>query len=108
MPGQTRAPAIIPNTTRQEHGACLKRSSKSISKRSDTSLRDENQGDTDPPSPGEGMQSETERDYILGTHDDEVIRIGLQHRVWRPVVLDLWQGAGITVGNRMHAIGDGP
>ncbi len=54
------------------------------------------------------MQSETERDYILGTHDDEVIRLGLQHRVWRPVVLDLWQRAGITVGKRVLDIGAGP
>ena len=29
-----------------------------------------------------------ERDYVLGTHDDEVMRLGLQHRVWRPRALD--------------------
>src|SRR5438094_1173159 len=29
----------------------------------------------------------SEKDYILGTHDEELLRLGLQHRVWRPVVL---------------------
>ena len=37
-----------------------------------------------------------ERDYVLGTHDEELARLGLQHRVWRPVVLDCWRKAGIT------------
>ncbi len=50
----------------------------------------------------------TERDYVLGTHDDEVARLGLQHRVWRPVVLDCWQKAGITIGSRVLDLGAGP
>jgi protein-L-isoaspartate O-methyltransferase len=50
----------------------------------------------------------TERDYVLGTHDEEVARLGLQHRVWRPAVLDCWQRAGITVGKRVLDIGAGP
>jgi SAM-dependent methyltransferase len=50
----------------------------------------------------------TERDYVLGTHDEELARLGLQHRVWRPVVLDCWQRAGITVGKRVLDIGAGP
>src|SRR5437762_1871503 len=29
----------------------------------------------------------SEKDYVLGTHDEELLRLGLQHRVWRPVVL---------------------
>jgi SAM-dependent methyltransferase len=49
-----------------------------------------------------------ERDYILGTHDEEVERLGLQHRVWRPVVSKLWQKAGITVGKRVLDLGAGP
>lgn len=55
-----------------------------------------------------GIKETGERDYILGTHDEEVIRLGLQHRVWRPVVLSLWQRAGITVGKRVLDIGAGP
>jgi protein-L-isoaspartate O-methyltransferase len=50
----------------------------------------------------------TERDYVLGTHDEELARLGLQHRVWRAVVLDCWQKAGITVGKRVLDVGAGP
>src|SRR5213596_3881143 len=49
-----------------------------------------------------------DRDYVLGTHDEELSRLGLQHRVWRPVVLDCWQRAGITVGKRVLDVGAGP
>jgi SAM-dependent methyltransferase len=49
-----------------------------------------------------------ERDYVLGTHQDELARLGLQHRVWRPVVLDCWERAGITVGKRVLDVGAGP
>src|SRR6185437_14472029 len=49
-----------------------------------------------------------ERDYVLGTHEEELARLGLQHRVWRPVVLDCWQRAGITVGKRVLDVGAGP
>jgi ubiquinone/menaquinone biosynthesis C-methylase UbiE len=50
----------------------------------------------------------TDRDYVLGTHDEELARLGLQHRVWRPVVLDCWQRAGLTVGKRGLDVGAGP
>jgi len=32
----------------------------------------------------------------------------LQHRVWRPVVLECWRKAGITVGSRVLDVGAGP
>jgi SAM-dependent methyltransferase len=54
------------------------------------------------------MSDRTERDYVLGTHDEEIARLGLQHRVWRPRVLDCWRNAGITVGSRVLDIGAGP
>jgi len=57
-------------------------------------------------SPQKSMNNE--RDYVLGTHDEELARLGLQHRVWRPVVLDCWRKAGITVGSRVLDIGAGP
>lgn len=49
-----------------------------------------------------------DRDYVLGTHDDEVARLGLQHRVWRATVLDCWRKAGISVGSRVLDVGAGP
>jgi SAM-dependent methyltransferase len=49
-----------------------------------------------------------DRDYVLGTHDEELARLGLQHSVWRPVVLDCWQRAGITVGKHVLDVGAGP
>lgn len=50
----------------------------------------------------------TERDYVLGTHDEEVERLGLQHRVWRPTVLDCWQRVGLKAGSRVLDVGAGP
>jgi SAM-dependent methyltransferase len=49
-----------------------------------------------------------ERDYILGTHDEEVERLGLQHRVWRPRAADAWRRAGFTTGWKILDIGAGP
>src|SRR2546430_9588228 len=49
-----------------------------------------------------------ERDYVLGTHDEELARLGLQHRVWRSVAVDCWKKAGITVGSRVLDVGAGP
>jgi len=50
----------------------------------------------------------TDRDYFLGTHDEEVARLGLQHRVWQPTVLECWRRAGIGTGSRVLDIGAGP
>lgn len=47
-------------------------------------------------------------DYVLGTHDEEVWRLGLQHRVWRSRMLDAWQRAGFTVGKTLVDLGCGP
>jgi ubiquinone/menaquinone biosynthesis C-methylase UbiE len=47
-------------------------------------------------------------DYVLGTHDGEISRLGLQHHVWRPHMLDAWMRAGMTKGSRVVDIGSGP
>ena len=52
-----------------------------------------------PPPIGDGHRMPTDRDYILGTHQEEISRLGLQHNVWRPVVLDCWKRAGVTADN---------
>src|SRR5215475_13462482 len=49
-----------------------------------------------------------DKDYILGTHDEEISRLALQHRVWRPRALDAWQRAGFTVGQTLLDLGCGP
>ena len=48
------------------------------------------------------------KDYILGTNSEELKRLGLQHNVWKPYVLDCWQRAGITIGHTVIDIGAGP
>jgi ubiquinone/menaquinone biosynthesis C-methylase UbiE len=52
--------------------------------------------------------SKAETDYVLGTHDDEIARLGLQHRVWRSVVTECWQRVGMTHGWRVIDVGAGP
>src|SRR6266568_4341129 len=54
------------------------------------------------------MSQTTERDYVLGTHDEELERLGVQHRAWRPFVLECWKNAGITAGSRVLDVGAGP
>lgn len=49
-----------------------------------------------------------ERDYVLGTHDDEIYRLGFQHRVWRPRALDAWARARIGDGASVIDFGAGP
>jgi SAM-dependent methyltransferase len=47
-------------------------------------------------------------DYVLGTGDDEIARLGLQHIVWRSRAYDAWRRAGFTVGQKLLDIGSGP
>lgn len=49
-----------------------------------------------------------DRSYYLGTHNQEIRRLGVQHRAWRPHVLDAWQRAGITTGSTVIDAGAGP
>ncbi|HXY60390.1 MAG TPA: class I SAM-dependent methyltransferase [Chthoniobacterales bacterium] len=54
------------------------------------------------------MNRPKERDYVLGTHEAELERLGVQHRAWRPVVLQCWKEAGITAGTKVLDVGAGP
>jgi SAM-dependent methyltransferase len=49
-----------------------------------------------------------EKDYVLGTHDEEIERLSLQHRIWRPRALDAWRRAGFTTGQTILDLGCGP
>lgn len=49
-----------------------------------------------------------ERDYVLGTHDAEVERLGLQHRVWAATAAAAWDRAGIGRGMSVLDAGAGP
>jgi len=48
------------------------------------------------------------KDYVLGTHDEEIERLGLQHLAWRQRALDAWQSAGICPGQTVLDVGCGP
>jgi SAM-dependent methyltransferase len=49
-----------------------------------------------------------ERDYVLGTHDEEIERLGIQHSVWRPRALAAWRRAGFRSGDTLIDVGSGP
>lgn len=49
-----------------------------------------------------------EHDYVLGTNREELERLGLQHRLWRTKVLEVWKRAGIGTGSRVIDVGAGP
>jgi ubiquinone/menaquinone biosynthesis C-methylase UbiE len=54
------------------------------------------------------MSDTIENDYVLGTDDEEIARLGLQHRVWRPRVLGTWRRAGFRAGQTILDAGSGP
>lgn len=49
-----------------------------------------------------------DRDYVLGTHDAEVERLGFQHEIWRDECLHAWSAARIGTGARVIDVGAGP
>ena len=49
-----------------------------------------------------------QQDYVLGVHDTEIARLGLQHRAWRARALALWRKAGLRAGTRVLDFGCGP
>ncbi len=56
----------------------------------------------------EKTPGELDRSYVLGTHEEERVRLGLQHRVWRAAALDLWERARFGPGDTLLDVGAGP
>ena len=49
-----------------------------------------------------------EKEYLLGTRDDETRRLGFQHRVWAECTFALWERAGFGPGQTIVDLGCGP
>lgn len=49
-----------------------------------------------------------EKEYVLGTDDVEIARLGVQHEIWVPRMLQCWDRAGIGEGMRVLDVGAGP
>ncbi len=47
-------------------------------------------------------------EYVLGVQDEEVERLGIQHQVWRPMMLYCWKRAGLLPGHKALDVGAGP
>jgi len=54
------------------------------------------------------LKEPAEQEYVLGTHDAEIERLGLQHSVWRPYASRAWREAGFTSGQTLLDVGCGP
>ncbi|MBY0312465.1 MAG: methyltransferase domain-containing protein [Phycisphaerales bacterium] len=46
--------------------------------------------------------------YVLGTGDDELARLGLQHRLWSDAAAHAWKLAGVGAGASVLDVGCGP
>lgn len=54
------------------------------------------------------MDPSEEREYVLGTHDEELVRLGFQHRLWAEQAFALWERAGFAPGQTILDLGCGP
>ena len=49
-----------------------------------------------------------EQEYVLGTNQDELLRLGLQHQLWARYAADAWERAGFGPGKKLLDVGCGP
>ena len=54
------------------------------------------------------MNSTEADDYVLGTHDAELLRLGLQHRLWSAQTFAFWERAAIGPSKTVLDLGCGP
>lgn len=47
-------------------------------------------------------------DYVLGTGNEESVRLGLQHRLWSAATHNLWEKAKLQPGHTVLDLGSGP
>ena len=52
--------------------------------------------------------SHQEAEYVLGTHDAELARLSLQHKLWSGSAFDCWERTGIGPGKIILDLGCGP
>src|SRR5689334_11559168 len=50
----------------------------------------------------------SDQDYVLGTHDEELRRLGLQHQMWRAQAYAIWERARFGPGSTLLDVGCGP
>jgi ubiquinone/menaquinone biosynthesis C-methylase UbiE len=54
------------------------------------------------------MTRTDQKEYALGTNDAEIVRLGVQHKLWSASAFAVWERAGIGVGKTVLDIGCGP
>ena len=54
------------------------------------------------------MKTRESNEYALGTHDAEIVRLGLQHKLWSASAFAIWERAGISAGKTVLDLGCGP
>ncbi len=53
-------------------------------------------------------ETPVDRDYVLGTHDEETQRLGIQHEAWSAIAHECWRRAGVSAGDCVIDVGAGP
>src|ERR1051325_10709821 len=54
------------------------------------------------------QKPQTEREYVLGTDQDELTRLGFQHQLWLEHAASAWERAGFGPGQKLLDVGCGP
>jgi len=54
------------------------------------------------------MSAQDPKEYALGTGDAEIVRLGVQHRLWSAPAFALWERAGFRAGQTLLDLGCGP
>lgn len=51
---------------------------------------------------------QSDPEYVLGTHEEEYLRLGFQHRLWSASAHRIWERAEMAPGQRVLDVGCGP